>query len=109
MNPSRADRLQTFAWAAAGIALIGLFWLLGPILAPFVIGAVFAYICDPAVNWMVARRVPRALAVLLVIVALGLLLVALALVLVLVGLVLVGPALVGPVLMAPAVVGRAVA
>ncbi|HQZ02340.1 MAG TPA: AI-2E family transporter [Thauera sp.] len=82
MNPSRADRLQTFAWAAAGIALIGLFWLLGPILAPFVIGAVFAYICDPAVNWMVARRVPRALAVLLVIVALGLLLVALALILV---------------------------
>ena len=42
----------------------------------------FAYICDPAVNWMVARRVPRALAVLLVIVALGLVLVALALILV---------------------------
>jgi len=82
MNPPRADRLQTFAWAAAGIALVGLFWLLGPILAPFVIGAVFAYICDPAVNWMVARRVPRALAVLLVIIALGLTLVALALILV---------------------------
>lgn len=82
MNPPRAHRLQTFAWTAAGIALIGLFWLLGPILAPFVIGAVFAYICDPAVNWMVARRVPRALAVLVVIFCLGLLLVALALILV---------------------------
>ena len=78
----RADRLQTFAWTAAALAIAGLFWLLGPILTPFVIAAVFAYICDPAVNWMTARRVPRALAVLLVIIALGLVLVALALILV---------------------------
>lgn len=82
MNLPRADRLQTFAWTAAALAIAGLFWLLGPILTPFVIAAVFAYICDPAVNWMVARRVPRALAVLLVIIALGLVLVALALILV---------------------------
>ena len=82
MNPPRADRLQTFAWAAAGLAILGLFWLLGPILTPFVIAGVFAYICDPAVNWMVARRVPRAIAVLLVIIGLGLLLIALALILV---------------------------
>ncbi len=82
MNPPRADRLQTYVWAAAGLALIALFWLLGPILAPFVIGAVFAYIGDPAVNWMVSRRVPRTLAVLLVIIALGLTLIALALILV---------------------------
>jgi predicted PurR-regulated permease PerM len=81
MNPPRADRLQTLVWTATAFALAGLFWLLGPILAPFVIAAVFAYICDPAVNWMVARRVPRALAVLLVIIGLGLLLVALALIL----------------------------
>ena len=78
----RADRLQTFAWTAAALAIAGLFWLLGPILTPFVIAAVFAYICDPAVNWMTARRVPRALAVLLVIIALGLVLIALALILV---------------------------
>ncbi len=82
MSSFRADRLQTAAWAAAGIALIALFWALSPILAPFVIGAVLAYICDPAVNWLVARRVPRALAVLLVITAIGLLVVALALVLI---------------------------
>jgi predicted PurR-regulated permease PerM len=82
MNAPRADRLQTFTWTAAGLAIVGLFWLLGPILTPFVIAAVFAYICDPAVNWMVARRVPRALAVLLVIITLGLVLVALALILV---------------------------
>ena len=82
MNSPRADRLQTLVWAGAGLALVALLWALGPILAPFVIASVFAYICDPAVNWMVARRVPRALAVLLVIVALGLLLIALALILV---------------------------
>ncbi len=81
MSPPRADRLQTLAWTAAGLALVGLFWALGPILTPFVIAAVFAYICDPAVNWMVARRVPRAFAVLLVIIAAGLALVTLALIL----------------------------
>lgn len=81
MSPPRADRLQTLAWTAAGLALVGLFWALGPILAPFVIAAVFAYICDPAVNWMVARRVPRAFAVLLVIIAADLALVTLALIL----------------------------
>ena len=75
MKPPRVDRLQTVAWTATGAALIALLWLLGPILTPFVVGAVFAYICDPAVNWMVARRVPRPLAVLLVICALGLLLI----------------------------------
>ncbi len=82
MNQPRPDRLQTYVWAATGLALVALFWLLGPILAPFVIGAVFAYIGDPAVNWMVKRRVPRTLAVVLVIVALGLVLIALALILV---------------------------
>jgi len=71
MTPSRADRIQTAVWAGVAIALIALFYALGPILAPFVIAAVFAYICDPAVNWMVARRIPRPLAVLLVILGLG--------------------------------------
>ncbi len=71
MTPSRADRIQTAVWAGVAIALIALFYALGPILAPFVIAAVFAYICDPAVNWMVARHIPRPLAVLLVILGLG--------------------------------------
>ena len=71
MNPDRADHLQTAAWAVVGLALLGLFYLLSPILTPFAVAAVFAYICDPAVNWMVSRRVPRPLAVLLVILAMG--------------------------------------
>lgn len=81
MNMPRADRLQTAAWAGAALALVGLFWLLSPILAPFVVAGVFAYICDPAVNWLARRRVPRAAAVLLVITGLGLILVTLTLIL----------------------------
>jgi predicted PurR-regulated permease PerM len=71
MTFSSADRLQTALWAGLALALLVLFYALGPILAPFVIAAVFAYICDPAVSWMVERRVPRPLAVLLVILGLG--------------------------------------
>ncbi|NMG65064.1 AI-2E family transporter [Azoarcus indigens] len=82
MTPRRADRLQTAAWAAAGLALVGLFWLLSPILTPFVVAGVFAYICDPLVGWLVRRRLPRPLAVLLVILIACLVLVALTLVLV---------------------------
>lgn len=71
MPPPRADLLHTALWAAVGITLLILLWLLGPILTPFVVGAVFAYLCDPAVNWLVSRRLPRPLAVLLVILAMG--------------------------------------
>ncbi|MDX5446645.1 MAG: AI-2E family transporter [Zoogloeaceae bacterium] len=67
----RADLLHTALWAAAGVGLLVLLWLLGPILTPFVVAAVFAYLCDPTVNWLVARRWPRPLAVLLVICAAG--------------------------------------
>lgn len=74
MTLSRADRVQTVAWTVVGLAMLGLFYLLSPILTPFAIAAVFAYISDPAVNGLVARRVPRTAAVLLVIVTLGIVL-----------------------------------
>ena len=35
-------------------------WLLGPVLTPFVIGAVLAYALHPLVEQLAARRVPRA-------------------------------------------------
>ena len=82
MTQSRADRLQTAIWAGVAIALLALLYVLGPILAPFAIAAVFAYLCDPAVNWMAARRVPRPLAVLLVIAGAGAVLLLLLLILV---------------------------
>lgn len=82
MTPPRADRLQTFIWAMVGLGLLALFYTLSPILTPFAVAAVFAYICDPAVNWMTARRLPRPLAVLAVILGLGLLICLLALMLI---------------------------
>ena len=73
--------MQTLAWLASGAVLLWILWLLAPILTPFAVAAVFAYVCDPGVNWLVRRRVPRAAAVLLVILALGLMLLLLALIL----------------------------
>jgi predicted PurR-regulated permease PerM len=81
MTPPRADRLQTAAWAAVGLALLALFYALAPILGPFAVAAVFAYIFAPAVRWLVTHRVPRAAAVLLVIIGSGSLLVVLLLIL----------------------------
>jgi len=54
------------AWTAIGLAALLLLWLLGPVLTPFLVGAVLAYALHPAVELLVGRRVPRALAVLLV-------------------------------------------
>lgn len=49
--------------AAAGLWLL---WLLSPILTPFLLAAVLAYVCDPLVDKLQARRVPRSLGVILV-------------------------------------------
>ena len=59
-------RLQTWAWFAIAAVAAALVYLLSPILAPFLFAAVLAYILDPLVERLAARRIPRALAVLLV-------------------------------------------
>jgi predicted PurR-regulated permease PerM len=82
MTSLSARQIQTAAWAGVGVALLVLLWLLSPILAPFAVAAVLAYICDPMVNWLVARRLPRAAAVLLVIALIGLVLALLLLILI---------------------------
>ena len=43
---------------------------LRPILTPFVFGIVLAYILNPGVNWLVEHRIPRALAVPMMLIAL---------------------------------------
>jgi len=53
-------------WSLIAVVAIVLLWLLGPVLTPFVIGAVLAYALHPAVEQLAARRVPRLLAVILV-------------------------------------------
>jgi predicted PurR-regulated permease PerM len=54
------------AWILIALLVLLLLWLLGPVLMPFVIGAVLAYALHPAVQWLAARHVPRVLAVVLV-------------------------------------------
>src|SRR5208283_849930 len=72
-----------YLWIA-GTALVTaalLHWL-GPILTPFLIGAILAYFGSPLVTWAQRHRIPRALGTLLVIAVIGLLLLALLLVLI---------------------------
>ncbi|HEY2560672.1 MAG TPA: AI-2E family transporter [Caldimonas sp.] len=61
-----AAQRRTLNWAALAAAAIAFVWLLGPVLTPFVIGAVLAYALHPLVEQLAARRVPRLAAVMLV-------------------------------------------
>ncbi|MEO5843695.1 MAG: AI-2E family transporter [Caldimonas sp.] len=63
LTPSQRRNLN---WALLAAVAAGLLWLLGPVLTPFVIGAVLAYALHPAVEHLAARRVPRLIAVMLV-------------------------------------------
>jgi len=69
-----------WSWIAIGVAGTWLVWLLSPILAPFLFAAILAYILDPLVEKMSRRRVPRTLAVVIVMFLALLLIVALALI-----------------------------
>ena len=67
---------RTF-WVLAVAALsIWLIHLLSPILTPFLLAAMLAYICDPMADWLERRRVPRSLAAALVLLFVVLLFVA---------------------------------
>jgi predicted PurR-regulated permease PerM len=48
---------------AAGLGI--LLWILRPVLTPFLLGALIAYMLQPGVEWLARQRVPRAVAVLL--------------------------------------------
>ena len=58
MTLSPAQR-RSLTWAALGLAAALLFWLLAPVLTPFVVAAVLSYALHPAVERLAARRVPR--------------------------------------------------
>ncbi|HQR98872.1 MULTISPECIES: AI-2E family transporter [unclassified Polaromonas] len=60
---------RTAAWCLIAALVMLALWLLGPVLTPFVVGAVLAYVLTPVVNWLdgLGRgRMPRVLAVLIV-------------------------------------------
>jgi predicted PurR-regulated permease PerM len=65
---------QAFVWVAIALGLGILLWLLSPVLTPFLLGAILAYILQPGVAWLVRRRVPRGLAALLMMLMFALLL-----------------------------------
>lgn len=60
---------QLWGWIAIALAAGFLVWLLSPILAPFLFAAILAYICNPLVERLTRRRLPRSAAVLLVLLA----------------------------------------
>ncbi len=76
----RSDYRQNLLWLSVGLLLLLLLWLLTPILAPFVAAAIIGYILNPGVDWMEQRGIPRALAVLLAMVGVGVLITALLLI-----------------------------
>jgi predicted PurR-regulated permease PerM len=61
-----ATQKRALAWVALAALAVLVLWQLGPVLMPFVVGAVLAYALHPAVEALVRRRVPRTLAVLVV-------------------------------------------
>lgn len=65
MTLNTAQR-QALAWLGIGAVALLLLWLLAPVLVPFLLAAVLAYALHPAVEKLVAHKVPRLLAVLLI-------------------------------------------
>lgn len=61
-----ADQRRAVNWLAIAAVTAVAIWMLAPVLAPFVMGAVFAYALHPAVEKLADRRVPRVLAVVVV-------------------------------------------
>lgn len=70
-----ADRLQaalqSALWIGLGLAVVWLLAILGPILAPFLLAGILAYICNPLVQRLCEKGAPPAAAVLLVMLMLG--------------------------------------
>jgi predicted PurR-regulated permease PerM len=61
-----AAQRHTFTWIAISLGVALVVWLLGPVLTPFIVAAVLAYVLHPLVERLARRRVPRALAVAIV-------------------------------------------
>ncbi len=66
MSNQRADRIQTLLWSSIGLATLGLLWLLSPVLTPFLLAGILAYVLTPPVEALTRRRIPRTLGVMLV-------------------------------------------
>ncbi len=65
-QPRRSEELHYLWWLALAGAGALVLYLLSPILAPFLFAATLAYICNPLVDGLARRKVPRTLGVVLV-------------------------------------------
>jgi predicted PurR-regulated permease PerM len=68
-NDAMTLQRQVGFWSAALVVFIFLFWLLSPIMLPFIAGLVLAYFLDPLADFLEARGVPRVAAALLILLA----------------------------------------
>ena len=64
--PLREDASRNLAWLAVAAVAAMLLYFLGPVLTPFLLAGILAYVCQPLVLWLCRRRVPRTLAVVIV-------------------------------------------
>jgi predicted PurR-regulated permease PerM len=71
---------RLWAWLAIALGFFAVLYVLSPILAPFLAGAILAYILDPLVSRLTGKRVRRTFAVVLVLALALIAVVALALV-----------------------------
>ncbi|SIT37504.1 conserved membrane hypothetical protein [Paraburkholderia ribeironis] len=55
---------QSLFWGAVALSAGVLLWSLRPVLTPFLLGAMIAYVLQPGVEWLVRHRVARSLAAL---------------------------------------------
>jgi predicted PurR-regulated permease PerM len=65
-----SPRFAAVQWLSFIVVLGAILYLLSPILTPFVVAAILAYICNPPVQRLVRLKTPQTLAVLLVMLAL---------------------------------------
>ena len=70
---------QKWLVLVSAVSCVGLLYLLAPVLTPFLVAALLAYLFDPVVTQLQTRKLPRGVAVTLVLAVLTLLLVLLAL------------------------------
>jgi predicted PurR-regulated permease PerM len=61
--PLTPAQRQTATWTALSLVTAWFIWLLAPVLTPFMVAAVLAYVLHPLVEQLVKRRIPRVLAV----------------------------------------------
>ncbi|MFM0514015.1 AI-2E family transporter [Paraburkholderia sp. RL17-373-BIF-A] len=58
-------------WGAVALTAGVLLWILRPVLTPFLLGGLIAYILQPGVEWLVRHRTPRGLAALVMMLLFG--------------------------------------